>query len=240
MIKQSLEKEQKKSVKLIPISEWSPEEDGFSVYVLFQPDRRFREVFAFLSDQGKNYFLMAGSSSDWTVINESQEAFEKRGLSIPENAYPVYNETFQSFYVDDLGYKEFPSLDVDLGTVEFRVQHDPILNQAINRIESGEPLLTVYEESGARRVALFGENIWKWRLFVFQRDQNFDRFDQFLDALIQFLYLSDKKPEIELFYETTNFDDQVVRIQARKYDSNLNLDLSTSKEGNSLYPRSST
>jgi hypothetical protein len=102
--------------------------------------------------------------------------------------------------------------------------------QSINGIESGQPLLTVYQEEGARRVALFGENLWKWRTFVFQRDDNFEAFDSFFDALIQYLYLTERKQSLELFYEKTNFDDQRIKIQARKYDSNLNLDLSSPLE----------
>jgi hypothetical protein len=90
--------------------------------------------------------------------------------------------------------------------------------------------LTVFQEDGARRVVLFGTDLWKWRAFVYQRDQSFTRFDRFFDALIQYLYLTNRNQEIELFYERTNFDDQKVRIQARKYDSNLNLDLSSPLE----------
>lgn len=230
MIKQSLEREKKKEVKLIPVSEWNPEEDEASVHILFQPDERFRELFSYLNDKGKSYFLLAGASSDWNFLSGAQEAFRKRAMMLSEEADPVFAQEFQSFYQEDIGFKDFPSLRVNLGEIDFQIAHEPLLWQSINGIESGQPLLTVYQEEGVRRVALFGENIWKWRAFVFQRDRNFDRFDQFLEGLIQYLYLTERKESLELFYDKTNFDDQRVKIQARKYDSNLNLDLSTPLE----------
>ena len=228
MIKQSLEREKKKVVHLIPISEWKPEEDlNYSVHLLFQPDERFKGLFSYFKDKGKNYFLMAGASSDWDFLNDVQDAFVKQPMMLTDESYPVFAEDFQTFYQEDIGFEELPSLKVNLGELDFRISQEPLLRQTINGIESGQPLLTVYQEEGARRVALFGENLWKWRAFVFQRDQSFDRFDRFFDALIQYLYLTERKQSIELFYDKTNFDDQRIKVQARKYDSNLNLDLSS-------------
>ncbi len=241
MIKQSLEREKKKSVELIDISEWNSDGNDYSVHILFQPDLRFKELFSYLNENGKNYFLMAGASSDWNFINSVQGAFRKRIMMLSEEAFPTFAKEFQSFYQDDIGFVDFPSLKVNLGEVDFRISQEPLLWQSINGIESGQPLLTVYQEEGARRVALFGENLWKWRAFVFQRDENFDAFDRFFDALIQYLYLTERKQSLELFYEKTNFDDQRIKIQARKYDSNLNLDLSSPLElrldnGERTYP----
>ncbi len=230
MIKQSLEREKKKSVELIDISKWRSVENDYSVHILFQPDLRFKELFSYLNDKGKNYFLMAGASSDWSFINGVQGAFQKRIMMLSEEAFPIFAEEFQSFYQDDIGFQDFPSLKVNLGEIDFRISQEPLIWQSINGIESGQPLLTVYQEEGARRVALFGENLWKWRTFVFQRDENFDAFDRFFDALIQYLYLTERKQSLELFYQKTNFDDQRIKIQARKYDSNLNLDLSSPLE----------
>ena len=231
VIKQSLEREKKKEVKLIPVSEWTPEEeDQYSVYILFQPDERFRGLLSSLNEKGKNYFLITGASSDWDFLNDMQQAFHKQVMMLSEDAYPVFAQEFQSFYTEDLGYRDFPSLKVNLGEVDFRVPQETLLWQSINGIESRQPLLTVYQEEGARRVALFGEDLWKWRAFVFQRDQDFDRFDRFFDALIQYLFLTERKQSLELFYEKTNFDDQRVQIKARKYDGNLNLDLSSPLE----------
>lgn len=230
MIKQSLEREKKKSVELIHVSEWKLQENDYSVHVLFQPDPRFKELFSYLNDKGKNYFLIAGASSDWKFLNGVQGAFRKRIMMLSEEAFPIFAQEFQSFYQEDIGFEDFPSLKVNLGEVDFRISQEPLIWQSINGIQSGQPLLTVYQEEGARRVVLFGENLWKWRTFVFQRDESFDSFDRFFDALIQYLYLTERKQSLELFYDKTNFDDQRIKILARKYDSNLNLDLTSPLE----------
>ena len=230
MIKQSLETQENKKVNLIPVSEWSEETGDYPVYVIYQPDSRFEELFSYLRRSEKNYFLITGASSDWDFLKKAVPQFEKQSSSLTEEFFPVYAEDFQSFYTEDIGFSEFPSLTFNMGQVEFKVPHSAILRQSVNGIQTGQPLLTTFEAEGGRRVVLFGENIWKWRLYSYQRDGDFQRFDRFLNALFQYLYLSRKSLELELFYEKSTFDDQEISIKTRKYDSNLNLDLGSQLE----------
>ncbi len=228
-IRQSLESQEMKRVDLIPISEWKEKEEH-EVFLIYQPDQRFDQLFSYLQKTNKNYFLITGPSADWDFLNRTLPGLNKENSLLTEEFRPVFSDEFQPFHVEDLGFSDFPALTSNLGRVHFETQHHPILRQSVNGIATGNPMLTVYEEEGGRRVALFGENIWKWRLFVFQRDQDFQAFDRFLGSLVRYLYLSDKGSELDLIYDRTTFEDQDLRIRARKYDSNLRPDLSSPLE----------
>ena len=228
-IRKSLETQEMKKVDLLPISEWKKDQT-YEVYLVYQPDTRFRELLTFLDEGKKNYFLVAGASTDWDFLNEVLPGITKESSLLTEEFTPVFSEDFQLFFVEDIGFSDFPSLTSSLGHVSFEIRHEPLLRQSVNGISTGDPLLTVYEDEGARRVLLLGENIWKWRLFAFQRDQDFQAFDRFFGSLVRYLYLSERRSDLELFYEKTAFEDQDIRIRARRYDSNLNLDLSSALE----------
>jgi hypothetical protein len=241
VIRQSLETRENKRVDLIPVAEWSEETGEYPVYVIYQPDSRFQELFSYLNRMGKNYFLVTGASSDWDFLNRVIPEIRKEPSSLTEEFFPLFAEDFQSFYAEDIGFSEFPSLTFNLGQVDFEVPHYPILRQIVNGIKTDQPMLTTFETEQGRRVVLFGENIWKWRLYAYQRELEFNRFDRFLGSLFQYLSLSKKKVDLELFYDKSNFDDQAISIKARKYDNNLNLDLSSPLEvrvdkGSKAYP----
>ena len=228
-IRQSLEFQEMKKVDLIPIDEWE-EKEGYEIYLVYQPDRRFEQLFSHLKREKKNYFLFAGAATDWDFLNGALTEMQKENSMLAEEFVPVFSDEFQPFHVEDIGFADFPSLTSDLGRIEFQVKHHPILRESVNGIPTGNPMLTVYDEEGSRRVALFGENIWKWRLFTFQRDQDFQSFDRFLGTLLRYLYLSRKGSDLELIYDRTTYEDQDLRIRARKYDSNLRPDLSSALE----------
>ena len=218
-----------KKVELMPIDEWV-EKEGYEIYLVYQPDRRFEQLFSHLKREKKNYFLFAGAATDWDFLNGALTEMQKENSMLAEEFVPVFSDEFQPFHVEDIGFADFPSLTSDLGRIEFQVKHHPILRESVNGIPTGNPMLTVYDEEGSRRVALFGENIWKWRLFTFQRDQDFQSFDRFLGTLLRYLYLSRKGSDLELIYDRTTYEDQDLRIRARKYDSNLRPDLSSALE----------
>ena len=230
MMKRSLESHELKQVDLIDVTDWNFELDDYSVFILYEPSADFEVVFGDLNLAGENYFLVAGSATNWGLLNRIQSSFTKEASFIQEDFYPVFSEDFQSFFIEDIGFSDLPSLSSNLGELEFKTPFESILMKQVNGIVIDQPLLGIYEENGSRRIALFGQNMWKWRLQVFKRDNSFERFDGFFGSLIQYLYLSDKKQSLELYYSRVNYEDQELRIRARKFDSNLNLNLTSPLE----------
>ena len=100
-----------------------------------------------------------------------------------------------------------------------------MINQRINDVLTNAPLLAIIENNALKRVALFGENIWKWRSHSFELTDSFDKFDTFFNSLIQFLQLADRDKDMELFYKPVYHAKEAIRIQVKNYDSNLNIEL---------------
>mgnify|MGYP001821555369 CR=1 FL=1 len=127
----------------------------------------------------------------------------------------------------DIGFEGFSPLKDYFGSLSFKVPQETLLFQRIEGISTQEPLLCTYIQGNSRRIVLFGENIWKWRLYSRNHDGSFDNFDHFFNSLIQYLQLSDKQKEMELIYRSVNYADQPVRVRVKNYDSNLNPELNS-------------
>jgi hypothetical protein len=87
--------------------------------------------------------------------------------------------------------------------------------------------LVTFGSEAHKGVVLFGENIWKWRSQSFERYDSFEKFDGFFNSLIQFLQLSERDQEMDLYYKPIYHAQEPIRIQVKNYDSNLNIELNS-------------
>ena len=227
MIKRSIESNKQRKVVLLPLESLESSEKDYPVYIIYQPHYGFKDVFETLDSENSSFLLITGSHTDWRFLNNIQRAFSRELSEVTEYYFPVFLDDFKTFYNEDIGFDGFSPLKDYFGSLSFKVPHETLLSQRINGVSTKEPLLSTYTEGNKRRVVLFGENIWKWRLHSHNQDGSFDNFDHFFNSLIQYLQLSDKQKEMELIYPAVNYADQPVRVQVKNYDSNLNPELNS-------------
>jgi hypothetical protein len=221
MIKRSIETNKQRKAVLIQIDEFEEQKEEFSLCILYQPDRTFDSLIARLKREQQNIFIVSGSMTDWKFLNSAKLGFSKMVTGIIENVFPSYQHDFNTFYSEDLGFDYFPPLRSQLGDVTFRGQHEYLLTQKVNGIDTKMPLLATYSDQDTKGVLWFGEDIWKWRAHCYESYGSFEKFDLFFNNLIQFLQLSGRERELDLFYEPVFHADETVTIRAKKYDSNL-------------------
>ena len=227
MLKRSIETNKQRSVSLIPIGEFDAESSESAMVILYQPDASFDNQMKILEEKEKNYLLITGSQTDWDFLNAAQNSFFKSSSGMMENVFPVYQNDFDLFYTEDLSYQNFPPLSDSFGDIQFAVDHEVLLSQKINDVDTKIPLLVTYVENNAKRIVLFGENIWKWRAHSFGFENSFERFDLFVNSLMQFLQITDRNDNMDLFYEPVYNANESVKIQVKNYDRNLNLELNS-------------
>jgi len=227
MIKRSIESNQQRQAVLIHLDELPKMERDFSVFVLYQPSEGFKEVMEQLANDDSSCFIITGTHTSWTFLNEAQHAFSRAPSDVYENYFPVYVNDFKTFYSEDLGFENFAPLNDYFGSITFAMPYESLLLQSINGIKTNDPLLATFTEGNNRRVVLFGENIWKWRLNSYTLNGSFEKFDHFFNSLIQFLYLTDQNKDMDLIYDPFYHVNEPIRIKVKNYDSNLQPDLNS-------------
>ncbi len=227
MFKRSIETNKQRRASLVPIEDFDDKILETSIVLLYQPDASFDRLMKLLQENAKNYFIITGPGTNWSFLNSAQSSFSKKVTGIVENVFPVYQNDFSTFYTEDIGYQKFTPLLSIFGELKFTIDHEVLLSQRINDIDTEAPLLVTYSDNSAKRIVLFGENIWKWRAQSFSADGSFEKFDLFLNSLMQFLQLEDRNQNIDLFYEPVYNANESIIIQAKNYDSNLNVELNS-------------
>ncbi len=227
MIKRSIESNKQRKATLIQINEFEVDNDAYTLYVLYQPNKAFTGIFGEIEKREMNYLLITGMHTDWNFLNKIQNNFTKEVTGETEDYFPVYQSDFNTFYTDDIGFESFPPLIGQFGEVSFNSDHEVMISQKINDVLTQMPLLVTYGSSTNKRVVLFGENIWKWRSQSFELSNTFEKFDNFFNAIVQFLQLSDTNKGLDLYYKPVYHAKEAIKIQAKNYDSNLNIELNS-------------
>ncbi len=227
MFKKSIESNKQRKVELLNVNSINKTELDYSAFILYQPNNKFQNVFEFIKNNKVNYLLVGGLSTDWNFINNNQEFLSYNFSLLIEKYYPNYNKNFNIFHVNDIGFGEFPAIEGYFGDLKISVPHESILTQFINGVDTKVPLLATFNDSDQRISVLFGENIWKWRSHSYLLEKSFQKFDDFLSSIIQYLTIVKQLNAIELEFKTFYYSDEEVKIKARAYDTNFNFNENT-------------
>jgi hypothetical protein len=84
--------------------------------------------------------------------------------------------------------------------------------------------LAFAENQGKRSAFLLGENLWKWRLQSHVENQSFEKFDIFVDKIIQFLASNDSKKSLVVNHESFYNSGEAIEISAQYFNKNYEFD----------------
>lgn len=137
---------------------------------------------------------------------------------------PKYNSNFLGFYQEDIGFNDFPPLSDVYGRLVFSQPYESFLFQSINGIETNQPLLASSANSNQKVVFILGEGLWKWRSFIFRKQNNFEEFDQFVNTLVQYSTKTKDKSRLRIDYEALYPANSTIIVQAEYLDETLKFD----------------
>jgi hypothetical protein len=122
----------------------------------------------------------------------SQGAVIKPLAGSGEEAQPTLNTAYATFNLSE-DFKEilsrFPPLQVSFADYELDAGFMPLFYQKIMNIETAKPLLATGTLNGRKTGFIFGEGIWRWRLYNYYVNQNHVLFNELINQLVQYLAL---------------------------------------------------
>ena len=240
-LKKSIESNKQRSVDVFLIDKFNNQINDYQLIILYQVNNKFKSVISQLKQRNSNYLLVSGSNSDWNFINKQQLGFTKNAIHQTENYGAIYNGSFLTFLQEDIGFNNFPPLKDTFGEIAISKEHQILLHQNINGIQTTQPLLVNFDINNQKSAVLFGEGIWKWRAASFLTTNSFEEFDKFTGSLVQFLASNKKRARIEVNVEKSYPANSTIHISAfytdknYQFDARAALELSiTSKETNEV------
>ncbi|WP_420573396.1 VWA domain-containing protein [Kordia sp.] len=228
-IKKSLESNELRGVDILKPAEATSKLNDYQLVILYQPNRKFEEVYQNIQRLEKNIFTITGTQTDWNFLNNIQNSFRKEDLAETEEVQGQLNANYANFLIESIDFSDYPPLENAFGEVEFNGAYEIILSQVISGVATDGALLATYTNQNTRSAILTGENIWKWRANSFLVQENFIEFDTFLGKLVQYLASNKKRERLTVGYESFYYGNREIQLTAQyfnpsyEFDPNANL-----------------
>lgn len=196
----------------------------FNVLILYQPNAAFKGVFENNKKVKINTFIITGNATDFNFLNQYQNQVSFEMASQKEDYLSSFETDFNLFAADNIGFENFPPLENLYGTITLNQNNAVLLSSKIRNVATDQPLLLFSDFQGLRSAFLFGENSWKWRAQSFINEKSFDKYDVFIDKIIQFLASNDAKKSLIVTHERFYNSGDALEIEAQYFNKNYEFD----------------
>ncbi|TRX35704.1 hypothetical protein FNW52_09430 [Flavobacterium sp. ZT3R18] len=196
----------------------------YNVLVLYQPTTAFKSVFDYNKKANLNTFIITGTSTDFSFLNQQQNNFVFKMSGQEEDYLAGFDSQFNLFAVDNLGFENLPPLQNNFGTITTNGEVNVLLSAKIRNIDTKAPLLSFTENQGKRAAYLFGENSWKWSLQSHIDNQSFEKYDVFINKIIQYLASNNAKKSLVVNHESFYNSGEAIEIAAQYFNKNYDFD----------------
>jgi hypothetical protein len=222
-LKRAIESNAQRKVTVVKPNDVKSLQD-FNVLIIYQPTAEFKSVFERNKLAGINTFIITGNNTDFNFLNQQQSNLVFKMSGQKEDYLVEFNPQFNLFAIDNLGFENFPPLQNAFGTVTSSGNVSTLLSSKIRNITTNSPLLAFAENQGKRAAFLLGENSWKWRLQSHVDNQSFEKFDIFIDKIIQFLASNNSKKALVVNHENFYNSGESIAISAQYFNKNYEFD----------------
>ncbi|WP_264530105.1 hypothetical protein [Flavobacterium sp. N502540] len=221
--KRSIETNAQRKVILVKPNDINQLQEA-TVLVLYQPTTAFKAIFDNNKLAGVNTFIITGNNTDFNYLNQQQKNLVFKMSGQREDYLAEFESQFNLFAVDNIGFENFPPLQNLFGTVTTNGNVSVLLSSKIRNVSTNAPLLAFTENQAKRTAFLLGENSWKWRLQSHIDNQSFEKYDVFIDKVIQYLASTTSKKSLVVTHESFYNSGEAIVINAQYFNKNYEFD----------------
>ena len=222
-LKRAIESNAQRKVTLLKPKEIN-DLSKYNIVILYQPTIEFKSFFEKNTDLGLNTFIITGTKTDFNYLNQQQKDLVFKMSSQSENYIAEYQENFNLFDIEDIGFSQFPPLENPFGIITTAANLDVLLGSSIRNINTNSPLLAFSENQGKRTAYLLGENSWKWRLQSHVDTNSYEKYDTFIDKTIQYLASNGSKKSLVVNHDGFYNSGDAIEISAQYFNKNYEFD----------------
>ncbi len=171
--------------------------------------------------------IIIGPQTDLNALNNL-----KQGLIIQaaRNSYtesqPVFSEDFALFSISKAEvalFNEFPPLQSPFGTYQYSPLTQTLCAQKMGSVATQTPLI-LFTRAGEKKVGFIaGENVWRWRMACFIRQNTHEPFDLLIDRIARYLSAKEDKSFFRLRVPGRIAEGEAVEMEAELYNATYEL-----------------
>lgn len=196
----------------------------YNILILYQPTASFRKIFEVNKSLKINTFIVTGMATDFNFLNQMQSDLVFKLTNKKEDFTPSFLTDFNLFAQNDIQFSQLPPLENPFGKITEKASFNTLLTAKVNGIEVGNPILTFSEKGNSRNAYLLGENSWKWRMESFVLNQSYEKYDLFIDKIIQYLAINSAKKSLLVQHESFYNSGETIEIFAQYFNKSYELE----------------
>lgn len=222
-LKRSIETNPQRKVSILKPAAFSAA-DGYNLVIAYQPTAEFKSVFDATNRAGINMMIVTGVNTDYTFLNQQQSNLVFKMSSQREDYTAGFDAGFNWFSIENIGFEQFPPLQNAFGTITVNGNVSTLLSAKIRNIDIEMPLLAFAENQGKRTAYWLGENAWKWRLQSHVDNKSFEKYDVFVDKMVQYLTSNNARKSLVVNHERFYNSGDALEITAQYFNKNYEPD----------------
>ena len=204
---------------------WKAESDDYSLVILHNlPSRQHPDV-SFATELPQMYII--GLQTDLSRFNALHTGLEIVAKSQKVNEVTaIYRPEFSLFNIDESEAKAFeqlPPLMAPFGEGRLADGVQTLFAARLGSIDTRQPLVAATVQGEHRRVFVWGEGLWRWRLTDYATANSHDHFDRMMQQLVSLAAMNADRQRLRVEAERTYEAGMPVTIGAQLYNEAYEL-----------------
>jgi hypothetical protein len=174
------------------------------------------------SQRSTNAIYIIGTQTDLPRFNALRTGLEIVAKAKKSNEVTaIFNDRFSFFNLDAgdaSALEELPPLTAPFGEAKTSPSLQALFTARLGNINTGQPLVAALVQGSQRRVLVWGEGLWRWRLGDFLNNKTHDHFDRLVSQLVNFAAITDSRERFIVETERHYSDNDEVVVRAQLYN----------------------
>jgi hypothetical protein len=226
-LRKSIESNEQRTVSIKKSNVNHTDIENVDVFILYQPTTTFTSLYSYIKQKKASLFTITGGATNWNSSNQTLDQFNVESGYPNQEIFGVLNPSFTKFDITDFDIIDFPPLESNAGPVGMN-DLEMLLQMKIQGRTTGTPLLFAIDNDKGKELLLLGENIWKWRMQSYRKNQGFQNFDDFMGKLMLYLSSNKGKTRLEIDYQSVYEGSTNAKIRASYFDEAFVFDTNAS------------
>ena len=228
--KAMLETQNNYEIELLSPEKFLNNASAYTVAVLYQPNNRFKSAYEAIEKYNINTFTIGGTFTDWSFLNDIQSNFNQEATTQKEVYQGASNQNFEDFALEPINFENYPPLATVFGSTTLKGQHNILIFKTVNNINTQQPMLFSYSNTGKRHVVLLAEDIWKWRMYCYRQHQSFKKIDNFFRSIFQYLSTQKSTNRLKVSHASIFDGSERIAVYAQFFGENFEFNSNADME----------
>ena len=228
--KAMLETQNNYEIELLSPEKFLNNASAYTVAVLYQPNNRFKSAYEAIEKYNINTFTIGGTFTDWSFLNDIQSNFNQEATTQNEVYQGASNQNFEDFALEPINFENYPPLATVFGSTTLKGQHNILIFKTVNNINTQQPMLFSYSNTGKRHVVLLAEDFWKWRMYCYRQHQSFKKIDNFFRSIFQYLSTQKSTNRLKVSHASIFDGSERIAVYAQFFGENFEFNSNADME----------